>query len=1054
MTGERAGEAGAGSGGVPGASEASSSLASSESATPPHADVDEDRTASPVPLAVVRAAGEARDPRVMGIVLSRMFGRAVQPQRIGRFILLDRLGEGGMGVVYAAYDDRLDRKIAVKVLRSTAQGTDPSRRQRLVQEARALARLSHPNIVTVHEVDTHGDDVFVAMEHVRGQSLDRWIEGPDGAGRPWHEVVEVLAAAGRGLAAAHRAGIVHRDFKPHNVVVGEDGVVKVLDFGLASMLGAPPTSRPPGSAEPEDGVALTRTGALVGTPAYMAPEQYEGAGVDARSDQFSFFVTLYQALYRQLPFSASAQARAALVASDGLVPTPRARSSVPRWLQRAVQVGLAADPERRHPTMEAALVAITRDPAARRRRVLALGGLVTVVALGSAAAVAAWGLPAAAPCEHGVAAMDRAWGPGARAQVHQGLLASGVPFGDETWSRLEPRLAAYVEAWASTRDETCRAHRDGATSDRLYDRQVACLELRLASFDALVELLGNADPGAAARSLAAAATLPAAPACIGAVALTDAVAPPEGAELAREVEAQRRRLARVVELEALGRYADGRQEARAVVEDAERLRYRPLLAEALVRDGSLAMEHGAPDEAEDLLTAALGHALATDHVDVALEAIARRIFVRAERMRTPERAEDDVASGAGLLDRVGGDPRLRTLYLNNVGSFHIRRNAPEAARRVLEQALEVGSSLGPDEPSRVQTLGNLAIAEERAGLDEPARTHLAEALELARRALGPQHPTVAELARLRGELLLRTGHLRAAQAALQEALELLRAAVGPRSPLHHAPLVLLGELALEERRHADAEAWFQQAAALELAAEGGGEMYGMLEQTGLARAWWGRGEPQRARAGLEREVARAEASAAPYAAALHLLYGRTLLLHGDPAAALPQLRRAVELEAQHGNARSRVAAVAFLGQGQALARLGRLDEAEAALSEALARLEDTPHRRDRAWALVERSGVAAAQGQRALAIAHARAAVEWIEPWGEPEHPDHALAWAALARALRMGTPTVAEQREAEALAERARASLSARGEAFSAELAELARGFEGDDRMKSSSVP
>ena len=450
-------------------------------------------------------------------------------------------------------------------------------------------------------------------------------------------------------------------------------------------------------------------------------------------------------------------------------------------------------------------VAITRDPAARRRRVLALGGLVTVAALGSAAAVAAWGIPASVSCEHGAAAMDRAWGPGARAKVHQGLLASGVPFGDETWSRLEPRLEAYVEAWASTRDETCRAHHHGATSDRLYDRQVACLELRLASFDALVELLGNADPGAAARSLAAAASLPAAPACIGAVALTDAVAPPEGAELAREVEAQRRRLARVVELEALGRYAEGRQEARAVVDDAERLRYRPLLAEALVRDGSLAMEHGAPSEAEDLLTAALGHALATDHVDVAIEATARRIFVRAERMRTPERAEDDVASGAGLLDRVGGDPRLRTLYLNNVGSFHIRRNAPEAARRVLEQALEVGSTLGSDEPSRVQTLGNLAIAEERAGLDEPARTHLAEALELARQALGPHHPTVAELARLRGELLLRTGHLLAAQAALQEVLELLRAAVGPRSPLHHAPLVLLGELALEERRHAFAD---------------------------------------------------------------------------------------------------------------------------------------------------------------------------------------------------------------------------------------------------------
>jgi tetratricopeptide (TPR) repeat protein len=400
-----------------------------------------------------------------------------------------------------------------------------------------------------------------------------------------------------------------------------------------------------------------------------------------------------------------------------------------------------------------------------------------------------------------------------------------------------------------------------------------------------------------------------------------------------------------------------------------------------------------------------------------------------------------VASGASLLERVGGDPRLRTLYLNNVGSFHIRRHEPEAARRVLEQALEVGSSLGPDEPSRVQTLGNLAIAEERAGLDEPARTHLAEGLALARRILGPHHPTVAELARLRGELLLRTGHLRAAEAALREVLELLRAAVDPRSPLHHAPLVLLGELALEERRYAEAEAWFQQAVALELAAEGGGEMYGMLEETGLARAWWGQGEPERAREVLERMVARAEASGAPYTAALRELYGRTLLLHGQPAAALLQLRRTVELQEQQGNARSRLAAVAVIGQGRALGRLGRLDEAEAALDEALPRLEGMVHRRERAWALVGRSRVAAAKGQRAPAIAHARAAVALLEPWGEPEHPDHALAWGALARALRMGTPTAEDLREAEGLAKQASASLSARGEAFGAELAAL----EGD---------
>lgn len=1037
MTKLRAGDADSGPSDAPETTDAGA-CASSPGATPP-ADVNLDPGGSPVPLTVVRTAGEARDPRIKGIVLSRLFGHALEPQRIGRFTLLDRLGEGGMGVVYAAYDDRLDRKVAVKVLRAAGNDATTTRQQRLLQEARALARLSHPNIVTVHEVGTHDDGVFVAMEHVRGQSLDRWLEGPDGAGgRPWPQVIEVMTAAGRGLAAAHRAGIVHRDFKPHNVIVGEDGVVKVLDFGLARMLGPSPAVAIGAMPTPQSNAVLTRTGATLGTPAYMAPEQHVGAVVDERSDQFAFFVTLYQALYRQMPFPTDSLARLSAALADGHVPTP-AGSAVPRWLQRAVQVGLSIDRARRYPSMEAALAAIARDPAARRWRALGLGGIVVAAAAGSAAVVAAWSPPASVPCEHGAAAMAETWGPQAQAEVRQGLLASGAPSADDTWSRLEPRLEAHAEQWASTRDQACRAHREGATSAVLYDHQVACLELRLASFAALVELLGDADRAAAERALSAAAALPATSSCLGAAALSDAVAPPADPELAREVKARRLRLARVGELEALGRYAEGLQEARAVVEEAEQLGYRPLLAEALVREGSLAMEHAAPEDAERMLTAGLGHALATDHVHVAVEATARRIFVRAERMRSPERAVDDVVLGASLLERVGDHPRLRSLYLNNVGAYHIRRVEPEQARRVLEQALEIESQLGPDEPSLAQTMGNLSLAEEQAGRDVQAREHIEDALVIARRVFGPHHPTVAELAQLRGELLFYTGHLRAAETALQEVLETLPQAVGPHSPLHHAPLVLLGELALEERRYPQAQVWFERAAALAL----GGEMYGVLEQTGLARAWWGQGEAERARAVLERVVARAAASEAPYTAALRLLYGRTLLQHGHPEAALSELHRAIEIEEQQGNPRSQIAGIGFIARGRALGRVGRSSEAEAALTEALSRLDGVSPRRYRAWAHVERSLVASAQEQRAPAITHARAAVALLESWGEPEHPDHARAWVTLARALRTGTPTADELHEAEALAARAHASLVARGEAFGAELAALDRGGE-----------
>ncbi|MCX4243270.1 serine/threonine-protein kinase [Paraliomyxa miuraensis] len=1016
------------------------SSSSSSGLTPIDADVDADCTGSPVPSSVVRAAADVRDPRMKGIVLARMFGREVEPQRIGRFVLLDRLGEGGMGVVYAAYDDRLDRKVAVKVLRSAAAGPDPTRRRRLLQEARALARLSHPNIVTVHEVGTHDDDVFIAMEHVRGQSLDRWLERAEGAepgGRTWREVVAVLSAAGRGLAAAHRAGIVHRDFKPHNVIVGDDGVVKVLDFGLARVLG--PTAEPsaPPSLQPPPIAALTRTGATVGTPAYMAPEQHQGAEADERSDQFAFFVSLYQALHRQLPFPTDSMASLSLAVTEGNVRSPPVGSSVPRWLHRAVLVGLSRRPSARYPTMEDALAAITRDPASRRRRALALGALVVVVSTASATLASAWS-SARRPCDHGAREMDEAWGPTARARTREGVLASGMPLAEETWARLEPRLTGYAQAWADARDQACEQHREGSLGDALYDRRVVCLELRRTSLEALVELLGSSDRATAERALLAAAGLPSADSCRGPAAMMGAMAPPSDPELARRVRSERRRLARVVQLEALGRYAEGIEQAHAVVEVAERLGHRPLLAEAMVREGSLAMEHAAPDSSERLLTEALGHALASDHVEVAVEALARRIFVRSERMRTPERAADDVTLGASLLERLHGDLRHRSLYLNNVGVHHMRREAHEESRRVLERALEAERALDPDDPAIAQTLGNLAIAEEQLGNDARALEHLERARAIAERVLGPHHPTSVELARLRGELLHRTGHFRAAESALLEVRGALREAVGPRSPLHHTPLVLLGELALEQRRYAQAEAWFRQAVALELSSGGGGEMYEMLEQAGLARAWWGRGEAERGRAVLEHLATRGETTGSVHAAGLRYLLGTTLLLHGHPEPALPQLQRARALEQQHGTPHSSVAAWSRIDEARALRRLERAEEAEAAAIETLAMLEGTPRRRERALALLERSLAALAQGHREPAVEHARAAMAQLQPWGEPDHPDHAHAASVLARALRAGAPTPAEHREADALADRARTILRSHGDAFAPEFSAL----------------
>ncbi|HHH29550.1 MAG TPA: serine/threonine protein kinase, partial [Polyangiaceae bacterium] len=255
--------------------------------------------------------------------------------RLGRYEIRACAGIGGMGVVYEAYDPELDRRIALKVLRPHHRGEGS---RRLSREARALAKLSHPNVVSVFDVGSEGDRVFIAMELIDGSTLREWLDEV----RSRAEVLEAFIEAGRGLAAAHERGLVHRDFKPDNVLVGEDGRVVVTDFGLA---------RHRFVSDTDD---VTRDGAIVGTPAYMAPEVRSGGDVDARSDQFSFAVALYQALHGHLP-------RVDLPLMQG------ARSAQLGWrLRRVLRRALDGDPSKRFRTMDALVEELERCRAPRR----------------------------------------------------------------------------------------------------------------------------------------------------------------------------------------------------------------------------------------------------------------------------------------------------------------------------------------------------------------------------------------------------------------------------------------------------------------------------------------------------------------------------------------------------------------------------------------------------------------------------------------------------------------------------------------------------------------
>jgi serine/threonine protein kinase len=303
-------------------------------------------------------------------------GQGWEPgQHVGRYLLLRPIGRGAAGVVYEAADPMLGRRVAIKLLRPDLHfGTHQAELQaRLLREAQALARLAHPNVVSIHDVGQTDRGLFIAMERINGETLSHWLRQP----HDWQEVLDVYLEAGRGLAAAHASGVVHRDFKPENVLIEENRRVCVTDFGVARVESEPVSLRMGAGAfsdaSPPSG-SLTRTGATLGTPSYMAPEQFDGLGADARSDIFSFSVSLYAGLYGARPFAARTLRDLRLAMAEGRVEPPAAGSTVPPGVRAALLQGLRAAPEERPQHMEDLLALLERerekDGLARAERIL------------------------------------------------------------------------------------------------------------------------------------------------------------------------------------------------------------------------------------------------------------------------------------------------------------------------------------------------------------------------------------------------------------------------------------------------------------------------------------------------------------------------------------------------------------------------------------------------------------------------------------------------------------------------------------------------------------
>ncbi|MCA9658022.1 MAG: serine/threonine protein kinase [Myxococcales bacterium] len=1024
--------------------EAATLCADERAVTEPDADVGEDPEAmrsDPFVFADTQATPPAGafpsldspdERRMEEVLVARLFPQRHNPVTIGRYRVLDRLGHGGMGVVYSAYDLELDRRVAIKLLLADRLTTGAERRLR--REAQAMAKVAHANVVSVIEVGEHGGQTFVVMEYIRGRSLSEW----SAERRGWREVVDVFTQAGRGLAAAHRAGVIHRDFKPHNVMIVDEGPdvgrVKVLDFGLAraaELSGAEPAVN--GEPTAEFAARLTATGALMGTPAYMAPEQLQGSPADERSDQYSFAASLYEALYAELPFKGDSLAALIREVLEGELPPPPS-AAVPTRIHRLLVRALSRDPGARFESMSALCDALTDDPGATRRSFALAATLSVVVGAG------AWGLGSFAadgadPCTGPTFELGGVWDDTRAAEVRASFAATGVPYAEEAATRTIRILDDYAGEWSAGRREACAEHQSGAISSDLLDLQTACLGRRRAGLSALSDLLREADPTTLERSTEAAASLPPIAACRDHDGLLgDPLSPREDA-LKGQVQGARERIARAVALASAGRLDDAAEVTAEIANEAESLGFLPLIAEAQLRSGALAVERRKTEEAERALSRAIAAALESGADRLAAEALIRRFYVRGERLGDAAGAAADSAFAAPLVARFREDPYLRWLYLNNLGVLKLMSREFAEARRLLEEASTIED--GPTPAESAGTLANLGIvARQRSDLPV-AREHFRAARQHIERTLGPEHPMIAALVPHEANAIADLGRTDEARTLLRDLLS--RPGSERSAHIGAWPRINLARLELAPRRYAEAQALAEAA-------------LGLLEPTDiaprvqaevvLAVASAGLGDAEEARLLREGALTRgAEKYGVTSVTAISALLAaaRYADVVGDTEPLEARLRRA--LAALRAENRLEEASAAYVQCALANVLIGSPDPGEqreaselAASAAATLRSLEGDNVLDVGDAEVSRGRALFAVGEHASAAAALLGAIELLEPRVDADDPRLAKARVAAAKAL------LSRDRASEAtpLLDSAGRSYAALGPAFAVELAEV----------------
>lgn len=763
---------------------------------------------------------------------------------LGRFVLLGTLGEGGMGIVYAAYDRELERKVAVKVIRRAM--ADAESRTRFVREARAMARLAHPNVVVVFEVGQVGDDLFVAMEFVPGQTLDEWQRA---VGRTSAEILVAYEQAARGLDAAHRVGLIHRDFKPANVMVGEDGRVRVLDFGLAIRASedhAPPTLPVVSSSATLSEAAargpeprLSRRSTIAGTPRYMAPEQRAGRATDARSDQFAFCVALHEALWGH-PFAPDPAVSKGRGARGG-----RELPAVRSLLRR----GLAERPEDRFASMSELIAELQRATQRRGRARGWMMGLGGIAALGTV-----WTVFGASPeetCQPRPEALQGIWDEPTRQVVREAFTKTGRGNAVAMFDRVAEVLDAHADQWLDTQVESCRATRLwGTQSERLLDLRGACLARRLAELEGLSAALQAADAELVDQAIKGALALTPISSCDEAEVMRSSVASRGSAEH----EALQRELARAASMAKVGRVASARSVVERVRERAEQLDDKGALAaanyrlaemmdqdetqraEALLRD-TLTLAATAGDDAlvasiwielmsvvgslGRRLDEAMSYRLAAETAVARDGSRARKGELELETGRLLhdsaryDQAETHYAAALVEFEAVGDRGALASLY-SHQGELALTLGRSAEARDAFAKALAMAETLyGPQHDDVAVYQGNLAVALQELGRLDEALEAYARTFELVQSIHGPDSTRAAKALANLGSAHAQSGRLDEAQVAFERALSILQQSHGETHPLLVNVWSGLGGIALVRGDFQSARVWYERSLAIE-----------------------------------------------------------------------------------------------------------------------------------------------------------------------------------------------------------------------------------------------